>query len=103
MADLGTTELDVFRLCLGGNVFGWTADEEQSFAVLDAYAAAGGNFIDTADTYTRPNMGASETIIGRWMAQRGNRDDLVLATKVGSDGGLGADNIRTHAEASLRR
>ena len=103
MANLGTTELDVFRLCLGGNVFGWTADEEESFAVLDAYAAAGGNFIDTADTYMRPNMGTSETIIGRWMAARGNRDDLVLATKVGSDGGLSADNIRTHVEASLRR
>jgi aryl-alcohol dehydrogenase (NADP+) len=103
MANLGTTELDVFRLCLGGNVFGWTADEAESFAVLDAYAAAGGNFIDTADTYTRPNMGASETIIGRWMAARGNRDDIVLATKVGSDGGLSARNVREHAEGSLRR
>jgi aryl-alcohol dehydrogenase-like predicted oxidoreductase len=103
MANLGTTELDVYRLCLGGNVFGWTADEAESFAVLDAYAAAGGNFIDTADTYMRPNMGISETIIGRWMAARGNRDDLVLATKVGSDGGLGAENVRAHAEASLQR
>ncbi len=103
MAHLGKTELDVFRLCLGGNVFGWTADESQSFAVLDAYAEAGGNFIDTADTYMRPNMGVSETIIGRWMAERGNRDDLVLATKVGSDGGLSASNIREHVEGSLRR
>ena len=103
MANLGTTELDVFRLCLGGNVFGWTADESESFAVLDAYAAAGGNFIDTADTYTRPSMGVSETIIGRWMAARGNRDDIVLATKVGSDGGLSAKNIREHVEGSLRR
>jgi aryl-alcohol dehydrogenase-like predicted oxidoreductase len=103
MAHLGKTELDVFRLCLGGNVFGWTADEAQSFAVLDAYAAAGGNFIDTADTYMRPNMGTSETIIGRWMAARGNRDDIVLATKVGSDGGLGAENIVAHADASLQR
>jgi aryl-alcohol dehydrogenase (NADP+) len=103
MANLGTTELDVFRLCLGGNVFGWTADESQSFAVLDAYAAAGGNFIDTADTYTRPSMGVSETIIGRWMAARGNRDDIVLATKVGSDGGLSAKNVREHAEGSLKR
>jgi aryl-alcohol dehydrogenase-like predicted oxidoreductase len=103
MANLGTTELDVFRLCLGGNVFGWTADESESFAVLDAYAAAGGNFIDTADTYMRPNMGVSETIIGRWMAARGNRDDIVLATKVGSDGGLSAKNIREHAEGSLER
>jgi aryl-alcohol dehydrogenase (NADP+) len=103
VAHLGKTELDVFRLCLGGNVFGWTADEQASFAVLDAYAEAGGNFIDTADTYTRPNLGASETIIGRWMAERGNRDDIVLATKVGSDGGLSADNIRAHVEGSLQR
>jgi aryl-alcohol dehydrogenase-like predicted oxidoreductase len=103
VAHLGKTELDVFRLCLGGNVFGWTADEQASFAVLDAYAEAGGNFIDTADTYMRPNMGGSETIIGRWMAERGNRDDIVLATKVGSDGGLSADNIRSHVEGSLQR
>jgi aryl-alcohol dehydrogenase-like predicted oxidoreductase len=96
-------DLSVFPLCLGGNVFGWTADEAASFAVLDAYAAAGGNFIDTADTYTRPHMGASETIIGRWMAARGNRDELVIATKVGSDGGLSARNVAEHAEASLRR
>jgi aryl-alcohol dehydrogenase-like predicted oxidoreductase len=103
VAHLGKTELDVFRLCLGGNVFGWTADEHESFAVLDAYAEAGGNFIDTADTYMRPNLGTSETIIGRWMAERGNRDDIVLATKVGSDGGLSAGNIREHVEGSLQR
>jgi aryl-alcohol dehydrogenase-like predicted oxidoreductase len=96
-------DLDVFPLCLGGNVFGWTADEDASFAVLDAYAAAGGNFIDTADTYMRPNMGVSETIIGRWMAARGNRDEMVIATKVGSDGGLSARNVAEHAEGSLRR
>src|ERR1700710_1525962 len=100
---IGTSDLEVFPLSLGGNVFGWTADESESFAVLDAYAAAGGNFIDTADTYMRPNMGISETIIGRWMAERGNRDDIVLATKVGSDGGLSADNVRTRAEGSLQR
>src|SRR6201999_4012158 len=97
------SELEVFRLCLGGNVFGWTADEAASFAVLDAYAAAGGNFIDTADTYMRPNMGSSETIIGRWMADRGNRDELIIATKVGSAGGWGAANTAPHAEGSLRR
>ena len=68
-------DLDVYGLCLGGNVFGWTADRDASFAVLDAYVEAGGNFIDTADTYMRPNMGISETIIGEWMAARGNRDD----------------------------
>jgi aryl-alcohol dehydrogenase (NADP+) len=103
MAKLDGTDLDVFPLCLGGNVFGWTADEDASFAVLDAYADAGGNFIDTADTYTRPNMGVSETIIGRWMAARGNRDQMVIATKVGSDGGLSAANVAAHAEGSLRR
>ena len=75
--------MNVFGLCLGGNVFGWTADRDASFAVLDAYVEAGGDFIDTADTYMRPNMGISETIIGEWMAARGNRDALVIATKVG--------------------
>ncbi|HEX7528227.1 MAG TPA: aldo/keto reductase, partial [Thermoanaerobaculia bacterium] len=80
MTKVGTTSLDVFPLCLGGNVFGWTADERQSFAVLDAYAAAGGNFIDTADAYSAwaPGNagGESETILGRWMAERGNRDRM---------------------------
>jgi aryl-alcohol dehydrogenase-like predicted oxidoreductase len=96
-------DLDVYGLCLGGNVFGWTADRDASFAVLDAYAEAGGNFIDTADTYMRPNMGISETIIGEWMAARGNRDSLVIATKVGSDGGLSAENIAAHVDGSLQR
>ena len=96
-------DLDVYGLCLGGNVFGWTADRDDSFAVLDAYFEAGGNFIDTADTYMRPNMGISERIIGEWMAARGNRDALVIATKVGSDGGLSAQNIASHADASLAR
>jgi aryl-alcohol dehydrogenase-like predicted oxidoreductase len=96
-------DLDVYGLCLGGNVFGWTADREASFAVLDAYVEAGGNFIDTADTYMRPNMGISETIIGEWMTARSNRDSLVIATKVGSDGGLGAANIASHAIQSLER
>ncbi len=95
--------LDVYGLCLGGNVFGWTADREASFAVLDAYVEAGGNFIDTADSYMRPNMGISETIIGEWMAARGNRDALVIATKVGSDGGLSAANIAAHVDESLER
>ncbi|HEX6340462.1 aldo/keto reductase [Umezawaea sp.] len=103
MAKLGNSDLDVSRLALGGNVFGWTADEEQSFAVLDAYTAAGGNFIDTADLYAG---GQSETIIGRWLAARGNRADVVIATKVGMTKGL--DNIKaatitTAAEASLKR
>ena len=77
MARLANTDLDVFELCLGGNVFGWTLDERRSFAVLDAYVAAGGNFIDTADSYGRRGPGGpgeSERIIGRWMQARGNRD-----------------------------
>ena len=104
------TDLDVFGLCLGGNVFGWTADRDDSFAVLDAYAAAGGNFIDTADVYMAGapgnSGGESETIIGEWMAARGNRDDIVVATKVGKLAGLDnlrADTIRRGAEGSLRR
>lgn len=67
-------------------MFGWTLDEERSFAVLDAYVEAGGNFIDTADVYGRrgpEGAGSSEAIIGRWLASRGNRDELVIATKVG--------------------
>jgi aryl-alcohol dehydrogenase (NADP+) len=95
--------MEVYGLCLGGNVFGWTADKDASFAVLDAYVEAGGNFIDTADTYMRPNMGQSERIIGEWMASRGNRDELVIATKVGSDGGLSAANIAAHVDGSLER
>jgi aryl-alcohol dehydrogenase-like predicted oxidoreductase len=106
---LGNTNLDVFPLCLGGNVFGWTINEERAFAVLDAYAQAGGNFIDTADTYGRHGPGGageSERIIGRWMAARGNRDRIVLATKVGMSTelpGLSPDVIRRGVEASLER
>ena len=103
------TDLDLFHLCLGGNVFGWSADEAASFAVLDAYVAAGGNVIDTADAYARwlgNGGGESESIIGRWMQARGNRDELVIATKVGKNEGL--DNLRPetirHAcELSLQR
>jgi aryl-alcohol dehydrogenase-like predicted oxidoreductase len=107
---LGTTDLRVSPLCLGANVFGWTADEDASFAVLDAYAAAGGNFIDTADGYgdwVEGNpRGQSERIIGRWMAARGNRDELVIATKVGKAQGmrgLADATIRAGCEASLER
>ena len=95
-------DLDVFPLCLGGNVFGWTADEEASFAVLDAYAEAGGNFIDTANSYMRPNPGISETIIGRWMAARGNRDRMVIAIKVGG-GFPGLDDLRPDTIARAAR
>jgi aryl-alcohol dehydrogenase-like predicted oxidoreductase len=110
MTKVAKTDLDVFPLCLGGNVFGWTADQEQSFAVLDAYADAGGNFIDTADVYSAwvpgNTGGDSEKIIGQWLARRGRRDDIVIATKVGTApdlGNLAAETIRTVAEASLRR
>ena len=110
MAHILHTDLDVFPLCLGGNVFGWTADERHSFDVLDAYAAAGGNFIDTADAYSSwvPGHvgGESETILGRWMATRGTRHRMTIATKVGRGPGhlgLSARTIRAAAEASLRR
>jgi aryl-alcohol dehydrogenase-like predicted oxidoreductase len=110
MAKISTTNLDVFPLALGGNVFGWTANQEESFAVLDAYAAAGGNFIDTADMYSAwapgNSGGESETIIGRWMKARGNRDRMIIGTKVGmleSLSGLSANTIPVAAEQSLGR
>jgi aryl-alcohol dehydrogenase (NADP+) len=110
MGRIGRTDLDVFPLCLGGNVFGWTADEHQSFAVLDAYAEGGGNFLDTADAYSSwvpgHTGGESETIIGRWMATRKARERMIVATKVGllsSLKGLAPKTIRTAAENSLRR
>jgi aryl-alcohol dehydrogenase-like predicted oxidoreductase len=103
---LGRAGLDVFPICLGGNVFGWTADEPRSYAVLDAYAAAGGNFVDTANSYLVEH-GRSETIIGRWMADRGNHDGVVVATKVGGGRGtvrnLRAETIEREAQASLER
>ena len=111
---LGATDLTVSNLCLGTMQFGWTANEQQSFAVLDAFAEAGGNFIDTADVYSswapgNPG-GVSEQIIGRWLKERGNRDQIVIATKVrgrmwpGSDGeGLGRAHITRAVEDSLRR
>ncbi|MFI2645881.1 aldo/keto reductase [Streptomyces sp. NPDC018610] len=107
---LGQSDLEVFPLALGGNVFGWTADQQQSFAVLDAYAEAGGNFVDTADSYSAwiegNHGGESETIIGRWIAERGNRSDVVIATKVSQHPdyqGLSAANIKAAADASLER
>src|SRR6516162_11955188 len=110
MAKISSTELDVFPLALGGNVVGWTADEKQSFAVFNAYAAAGGNFIDTADMYSAwapGNLGGeSETIIGRWLATRGKREEMIIATKVGMHPklkGLSAKTIAAAAENSLKR
>ncbi len=88
MRKLGRSGLEIAPLVLGGNVFGWTADEPASFAILDAFVGAGFNCIDTADVYSRwvPGHvgGESETVIGAWMKARGNRDKLVIATKVGA-------------------
>ena len=110
MKRLGTSDLQVFPLALGGNTFGWTSSEAESFDVLDAYTAAGGNFVDTADVYSSwaPGNagGESETILGRWMKERKNRAQMIIGTKVGqleSMKGLAAKTIRAAAEASLRR
>lgn len=111
MTQLGSSGLDVSTLCLGTNVFGWTADEATSHAVLDAYVAGGGNFVDTADVYSAwvpgNEGGDSEAIIGTWLAKNGDRrDDLVIATKVSQlapNKGLGRDAILGAADASLRR
>lgn len=110
MLRLPNTELDVHPLYLGGNVFGWTADRDQSFAVLDAYVAAGGNFIDTADVYSEwapgNHGGESETILGEWMQSRGNREAVVIATKVAklsTRRGLSRANIHAALDDSLRR
>ena len=111
---LGNTDLRVSNLCLGTMQFGWTADEPASVEVMDAFVAAGGNFIDTADVYSRwcsgNAGGVSEEIIGRWMKARGNRGDVILATKVrgemwkGADGqGLSRAHIMRAVEDSLRR
>ena len=91
---LGKTALSVSPLCLGGNVFGWTADEQRSFAVLDAYMEGGGNFIDTADTYSTwlPGHvgGESESILGRWMSVRKNRGHVDSGDKGGKPHGYGS-------------
>jgi aryl-alcohol dehydrogenase-like predicted oxidoreductase len=109
---LGASGLSVSPICLGGNVFGWTADERTSFSILDAWVDAGFNFIDTADVYSRwapgHSGGESETVIGKWLKQGGRRDKVVIATKVGFDmgegkSGLSAKWIAQAAEDSLRR
>jgi len=114
MRKLGRTGLRVAALCLGGNTFGWTTDQQASEAVLDAYVAAGGNFIDTADVYARwapgNSGGESETALGTWLAARGHRAAVVIATKVmgpmgpgPNDTGLSRQHIMQGVEASLRR
>jgi aryl-alcohol dehydrogenase-like predicted oxidoreductase len=109
---LGDTRFEVAPLAFGGNVFGWTADEARSFQLLDAFVDAGFNLVDTADSYSRWETGhqggESETIIGRWIARRGRHDDVIIATKVGSNMGQGhkvlrKDYILQAAEASLLR
>jgi aryl-alcohol dehydrogenase-like predicted oxidoreductase len=108
---LGQSDIEVAPFCFGGNVFGWTADEATSFALLDAFVGEGFDFIDTADAYSRwvpgHTGGESEAIIGRWMKARGNRDKVVIATKVGADMGSGRTMaphyVRKAVEDSLKR
>lgn len=107
---LPNTNLSVYPLSLGGNVFGWSADQDQSFSVLDAHRDLGGNFIDTADVYSEwvegNRGGESETIIGNWMSSRGGRDQVVIATKVAklsTRPGLSRANIIAACDDSLKR
>ena len=107
---LGSTDLLVSPLCFGGNVFGWTADRDTSFEILDAYVGFGGNFIDTADAYSHwipgNTGGDSERIIGDWLVERGGRENLIIATKVAklpTRAGLAPDNIRAALTDSLER
>ena len=110
MITIPRTELSIYPLSLGGNVFGWTATKEESFKVLDRFVDLGGNFIDTADVYSAwkegNSGGESESIIGEWMANRGNRSKMVIATKVAklpTKPGLSPANIASAVEDSLRR
>ncbi|OYQ42655.1 alcohol dehydrogenase [Flavobacterium cyanobacteriorum] len=109
---LGNTALYVYPITFGGNVFGWTIDEKQSFEILDAFTGAGFNFIDTADMYSRwaqgNSGGESETIIGNWIKKNRNRDKVIIATKVGNDMGNGKKGLKKKyilqaAEDSLKR
>jgi len=109
---LGNSALEVAPLTFGGNVFGWTADQAMSFRLLDGFLAAGFNFIDTADVYSRWHTGnsggESEIIIGNWLKARGNRDKVIIATKLGMEMGPGKKGLSraymmTAVEDSLRR
>lgn len=110
MAKLRGIDTEIFPLVLGGNTFGWTSDESESDQVLDAYTEAGGNLIDTADVYSAwapgHSGGESEIILGRWLAKNGNRNKVLVATKVSQHpqySGLSAKNIEAAADASLLR
>ena len=112
MRKLGQTELRIAPLVLGGNVFGWNTDRDTTFAILDAFLDAGFNAVDSADVYNRyaPGLvgGESETLIGDWMKDRGNRDQVIVVTKGGlpmGEGleGLGRDYLPRACEASLKR
>lgn len=109
---IGKTDLQITPFNLGGNVFGWTLDEQKSFEILDAFVEAGHNFIDTADMYSYwidgGAGGESETIIGKWMKARGNRDQMIIATKVGGPTGVnetdsGRKHIMETVDKSLER
>ncbi|WP_221392264.1 aldo/keto reductase [Dyadobacter sp. NIV53] len=109
---LGNSDLYVAPLTLGGNVFGWTIDEAKSFEILDGFVSAGFNFIDTADVYSSwapgNTGGESETIIGKWMKEKGNREHVIIATKVGADMGQGRKDLSKNyivkaVEDSLKR
>ncbi|WP_396643301.1 aldo/keto reductase [Microbacterium sp.] len=109
MTRIGRSDLDVFPVCLGANVFGWTADRNESFRILDAFHGGGGDFVDTADSYSAwvpgNSGGDSERIIGEWLAAR-RPENVVIATKVSQHPdfrGLAPKNIRAAAEASLQR
>lgn len=110
LKQMAKADLQVSELCLGGNVFGWSADEKQSHEVLNLFVELGGNFIDTADVYSEWAEGhvggESETVIGSWLNNRGKRDQVVIATKVSKLStrlGLGRENIIAACEDSLRR
>ncbi|RWZ68045.1 aldo/keto reductase [Labedella populi] len=110
LVPIGRSDLQVFPLALGGNVFGWTADRDASFAILDAFTDGGGDLVDTADGYSHwvpgHTGGESESVIGEWIARTRRRDDLVIATKVSTHpqfSGLAPENIRAAADASLAR
>jgi aryl-alcohol dehydrogenase-like predicted oxidoreductase len=104
---VGNSGLEVAPLALGGNVFGWTADETTSFALIDAYVDAGGSMIDTADVYSAwvpgNSGGESESVIGRWLKQSGKREQVVIATKVGFMAGLSPETVAAACDASLQR